>query len=278
MTYLSKEQSSYGGQPIELLEIRYGEGEDEAVYTTSGDEDVTVGGRLYQAFTTERDGFDDEGNPDDAKQLNIKVPRDHPFILEFDNREFPHMVSVRVKRAHLNDPDLGLFNIWSGRLVGVSYEHPWMTLGCEQVATSLARTGCRIRYMRQCPHTLYMPRCWVDKEAHKLETAVWSVLEGGSVVALSHLPQGVGRFIGGIFQFGNLSRHIVHEELYGHQQQWRVYLSRPLIGLASTDRVVLYPGCDRTAATCNAKFNNLLNYGGFDFIPPKGPFEGVSIV
>ncbi|MDG4870579.1 phage BR0599 family protein, partial [Guyparkeria sp. 1SP6A2] len=50
------------------------------------------------------------------------------------------------------------------------------------------------------------------------------------------------------------------------------------LGLEVGQEIEVYPGCDRTAATCNAKFNNLLNYGGFDFIPPKGPFEGTSIV
>lgn len=271
MSFLSKEQSSYGGQPIELLEIRYGEGEGDVVYTTSGDEDVTIGGHLYRSFTTERDGFDDEGNPDDAKQLNIKVPRDHPFIVEFDRREFPQMVAVRVKRAHLNDPDLGLFNIWSGRLVGVSYEHPWMTLGCEQVATSLARTGCRIRYMRQCPHTLYMQRCWVDKEAHKILAVVTSISTNKATLRLS-ITAGAGHLVGGFVQLGGVNRFIIQ------QAGAEVTLSRPFLGLEVGQEVAVYPGCDRTAATCNAKFNNLLNYGGFDFIPPKGPFEGMSIV
>ena len=271
MTFLSKEQSSYGGQPVELLEIRYGEGDGDVVYTTSGDEDVTVAGRLYLAFTTERDGFDDEGNPDDAKQLNIKVPRDHPFILEFDKREFPQMVAVRVKRAHLNDPDLGLFNIWSGRLVGVSYEHPWMTLGCEQVATSLARTGCRIRYMRQCPHTLYMQRCWVDKEAHKVVATIVSISDNKAVLRLSAAAAD-GYWVGGFVQWEGINRFILKHT--GSD----VTLSRPFLGLEVGQEIEVYPGCDRTAATCNAKFNNLLNYGGFDFIPPKGPFEGTSIV
>ena len=40
----------------------------------------------------------------------------------------------------------------------------------------------------------------------------------------------------------------------------------------------IYPGCDRTKETCQSKFNNLNNYGGFPFIPLKNPFGGSSIV
>jgi uncharacterized phage protein (TIGR02218 family) len=279
VTYLTKDASSYDGQPVELLEIQYGPGEGDVVRTTSGDRDVVIGERLYQAFTTSRDAFDDEGNPDDAKQLSIRVPRDHPFILKFDEQEFPNMVAIRIKRMHLNDPDLGTYNIWSGRLVGLSYEHPWMVLGGEKIATSLSRTGCRIRYMRQCPHTLYMPRCWVDKEAYKY-TINFLTMDPSKqhIVISSSLPGGPDRFKGGILRLGSLTRFIVQIVPYGMQGAWQLTLSRPLLALNWGDRVDLFPGCDRLAATCAQRFNNLLNYGGFDFIPPKGPFEGISIV
>lgn len=273
MTYSVFDKSSANGQPVELLEIQYGEDDSQIVRTTSGDRDVTVAGKLYQAFTTSRDSFDDEGNPDDAKQLTIKVPRDHPFILAFDQGEFPGMVAVRIKRLHLNDQDLGTFNMWSGRLVGVSFEPPWMSLGCEKIATSLSRTGCRIRYMRQCPHTLYMPRCWVNKQAFKATSTVLNLSANKAEVTLSWLlSQQPGYYVGGILELGGASRFIIAQNGY------TLTLSRPLLTLAANAKVDIYPGCDRLAATCNSKFNNLDNYGGFDYIPPKGPFEGVSIV
>lgn len=273
MTYSVFDKSSDKGQPVELLEIQYGEADDQIVRTTSGDRDVTVAGKLYRAFTTSRDSFDDEGNPDDSKQLSIKVPRDHPFILAFDQGEFPGMVAVRIKRLHLNDPDLGTFNMWSGRLVGVSFEPPWMSLGCEKIATSLARTGCRIRYMRQCPHTLYMPRCWVNKDDFKSTAVVVNMSANKAQVVVAGIPMPQpGYYVGGILELGGVSRFIIAQDSYA------LTLSRPLLTLTTNTQVNLYPGCDRLAATCNAKFHNLDNYGGFDYIPPKGPFQGTSIV
>jgi hypothetical protein len=33
------------------------------------------------------------------------------------------------------------------------------------------------------------------------------------------------------------------------------------------DTFIAYPGCDKTQATCTAKFNNLANFGGFPYVP-----------
>src|SRR3546814_2715916 len=38
--------------------------------------------------------------------------------------------------------------------------------------------------------------------------------------------------------------------------------------------ISLYPGCDHRRMTCKDKFNNILNYGGFDWIPTKNPMGG----
>ncbi len=46
-------------------------------------------------------------------------------------------------------------------------------------------------------------------------------------------------------------------------------LSRPLDYLPAVgDGFVVYKGCDKTMATCQARFNNLANFRGFPFVPP----------
>ncbi|MEW6169845.1 MAG: phage BR0599 family protein [Pseudomonadota bacterium] len=48
-------------------------------------------------------------------------------------------------------------------------------------------------------------------------------------------------------------------------------------GLSVGATVVLYPGCDHTLSTCESKFGNSANFGGFPFIPTKNPFGGSPI-
>jgi hypothetical protein len=37
--------------------------------------------------------------------------------------------------------------------------------------------------------------------------------------------------------------------------------------------VIVFAGCDHTIATCKSKFNNVVNYGGFAFVPTKNIFQ-----
>lgn len=41
--------------------------------------------------------------------------------------------------------------------------------------------------------------------------------------------------------------------------------------------ISIVPGCDRTAATCNSRYSNLANFGGFDMIPDYNPtIDGIK--
>jgi hypothetical protein len=51
-----------------------------------------------------------------------------------------------------------------------------------------------------------------------------------------------------------------------------------LPGLAVGNAFEAFAGCDRSFSTCQSKFGNSLNFGGFPWIPPKNPFAGDSIV
>ena len=43
------------------------------------------------------------------------------------------------------------------------------------------------------------------------------------------------------------------------------------------DDVIAYAGCDKLNSTCHTKFNNIVNFGGFPFIPSDNPFTGTII-
>jgi hypothetical protein len=47
-----------------------------------------------------------------------------------------------------------------------------------------------------------------------------------------------------------------------------------LSGLVPGDSVNLYAGCQRNADDCTRRFNNLVNFWGFPWIPTKNPFSG----
>jgi hypothetical protein len=41
--------------------------------------------------------------------------------------------------------------------------------------------------------------------------------------------------------------------------------------------VTLYPGCKRTSIWCDTFFHNMSNFGGFQWLPNRSPYDGDSV-
>jgi uncharacterized phage protein (TIGR02218 family) len=152
----------------------------------------------------------------------------------------------------------------------------------------MRRSGARARFQRNCRHALYGKGCGVNKEDYALAGRVDSV-SGLTLVVPEAAGEASGWFTGGVVEFpdgsfrmitahsgssvtlSRASRFVVDSiPASGYGQNYGEYYG----GVS----VTLYPGCDRTMATCKNKFNNLDNNGGFRWIPSKNPMGGSSIV
>jgi len=56
-----------------------------------------------------------------------------------------------------------------------------------------------------------------------------------------------------------------------------VTLTAAILGLAPGSTVTAFAGCDHTISTCDSKFNNRENFGGFPYFPSINPFAGGPI-
>lgn len=309
MSFEEFESSRAGGLPVELYEFRYGEGADEIFRFTSADHDLEVGGETYASAYVERDGITDDGNPDDGDGIAIQLAWDNPLGELYRVQPFERTVIARIKVTHLDDPAAQVLSVWSGRVTEIAWEYPRMRLGCERIATSLKRTGVRAKYQRQCRHVLYQVGCRLDREDWHIAVEVTAV--EGRLATLRYLTWGPqvptetvevegeevevldlpgNWFLGGMLVIDGITRVILAQAPYSPETGEEdpadvvVTLSRPLADLQEAvsaetpPEVRIYPGCDRTHATCRDRFANHLNYGGFDYIPIKGPFEGNSLI
>lgn len=170
--------------------------------------------------------------------------------------------------------------VWKGRLAAVKADMLAITLVFESVFTSLRRPGLRLKYQKSCPHTLYGRGCNLDKAAWEVTGPVSSV-SGTTVVMPIAATYANGHFTAGMIK----SSDGVYRFITGHTGD-TLTLIRALDQL-SEDFITfgaggfsaqIYPGCNRTKEACKDKFNNILNMGGFPFIPNKNPFTGGSIV
>lgn len=166
---------------------------------------------------------------------------------------------------------------WKGRLASVKPNQSDITLSFESIFTSLRRPGLRARYLRSCRFSLYGRGCKLDMNGFAIP-GIPTVVTGlnVTVAAASSFPDGY--FTAGMIAAADGTLRYITSHVGS-----TLVLIRRLPSLENAlalgpTTCTLYPGCDRTRTICNTKFNNLPNYGGFDWIPTRNPFDGTSII
>lgn len=267
-TYSDFEESTHDGRPVELFRFAHG----TTVWTYSSGPEMDHGGETYLAFPIGREGMA-QTKELHKSSLEVVLPRTCEISLLFLAGNPEAVVTLTVFRAHVGASD-GPIVYWKGRVVSVEWPDPATAkLSCESVFTSLKRPGLRARYQRMCRHALYSTQCGVDKAAYAVTGTVVDVTNSGRNIEVAEAAaQDDGWFTGGMVQTPSGGYLFI----VGHSGE-TVSLANPCI-LEQDDEVVLYPGCARSREACSEKFDNILNFGGWPWIPLRNPFDGRSIV
>jgi|SRR3954468_9900052 uncharacterized phage protein (TIGR02218 family) len=118
-----------------------------------------------------------------------------------------------------------------------------------------------------CIHTLFDAGCTLSKAAF----AVNGTVQVGSTVnkLLTTLSQADSYFDNGqlVLTSGANTGHVVAVRKYLNAAGTVLFVvPLPAVPTAG-DTFTIYPGCDKTQATCSGKFSNLVNFGGFPYVP-----------
>jgi len=259
---------------------RFIEGDSAFIYTiTSSDEPEVYnagdGDETYSPLAIGRDEVEGKGEMS-RQNLKISFSIDNPIARRWfvSSLDFPLTVTIFSKDHNVIEVE------FKGRLASVSPNGKQIDFTFENVFTSMRRMGLRQRYQITCPHSLYGKGCNLNKEDFALTGAVTNVTNSVVTMPLAGTYDD-HYFTSGIFedQDGNLRFITSHVGT-------ALTLIRPMNALI--DHIGangyaglncrIFPGCNRSAATCAAKFGNLLNHGGFPFMPNTNPFSGTSIV
>lgn len=203
--------------------------------------------------------------------LKLSMPRDNPLALTFLGTAPDAITTVTVYRGQVGSTEFNAY--WKGRVAGSVIGGDTVTLDCENIFTSMRRTGLRAKYQKNCRHALYSTGCTLDIDDHAYAaTAV--AASGYSVTIEPDSSFDSGFFTGGIIKTDTEMRYI---SLHSGNTLTLLQPSRELIedmnGSSGMVSVTLYPGCNHTMTHCKDKFNNLDNYGGYPWIPTKNPFN-----
>lgn len=256
------------GRPVDLYEFarahlrwRY----------TSADRDITVGSQTYAAVPIERGAI--EASRELARaNLTVTCARDNPVADMYRITAPSDVVTLVLRQMHMGDGEV--VALWSGRIVSVEWRNERAVIELEPVYTSVRRMGLRRRYQRSCPHVLYGHGCNLSRETWRMDTTASSIA-GLTVQAANIGSMGDGYYAGGYVEWTTPAGVVERRYVASHAGPVLTLAAVP-VGLVAGQAIRVYPGCDRTLATCHAKFANAANYGGMPYIPERNPFGGLN--
>jgi uncharacterized phage protein (TIGR02218 family) len=180
----------------------------------------------------------------------------------FDGATF---VLERMIAASPADTSAGTVVMFSGRIADVEVGRTTAKLSVKSLLELLNLQLPRNLYQPGCVHTLFDSGC----RLLKANFAVSGQVLAGSTAALlnTNLGQATGTFDLGTISFSsgaNAGRAATVKAQVGGTLSFANPLpAAPAIG----DTFTAYPGCDKSQATCTAKFANLANFRGFPYVP-----------
>lgn len=264
MSFLAEEESQENAQPIELFHFSVG---TEDFYYTTSEDTITYAAVPYVARQISRNAPEQSVESGKSK-LEILLPTDDPVCVRYIGIVQPEPMYVRVTRFHRADLLDGLI-VWDGRVVQASYTKQATQCKLTVVASEsvFSRPVPQYKYQGLCNHVLYDGNCGLAAASHQYDGNAGSVV--GSSITVAGLVGGGradGWALGGKVVYGTDVRLIVGQ--VGDVLE----LSLPFRNSPTGQEVNVHAGCDHTLATCNTKFSNFINFGGFPYVPTKNPF------
>lgn len=280
MSYSIIEGSIQDGTPFFLYQFSIG----GTVYRYSDHpEDLTFDSQLWLSRAINHSEVK-QTNELSKNSLNVELPLGDSFTDLFVGWSPEEIVSFTLYRGHIGETEYLVY--WKGRVTGHKLKDEVLEFNCESIFTSLRRSGVRARYVRTCRHSLYGRGCNLDK-ANFAITMTMASNSGLDLTVPDATGYADGWFTSGIVEFPDGSYRSIRSHvgdqisisrasryLIDNQFGWGLSWGNSWGGM----KLILYPGCDRTIVTCKDKFNNLLNQGGFKWIPTKNPMGGSSIL
>lgn len=193
--------------------------------------------------------------------VTLTFPLDHEFPARFlGNDALFQTVAVRILRADVRAPEAGTAVNWIGRVAGTKTAGERFELRCESAATRLPRSAGGV-ISPNCDHALYGPGCGLALA--DWQTAGTATARSGVTVTVAAAgAQANGWYAGGVLSFeGRLAQITQHAGAALTLRGLPYGLAAAIDGGAGD--VLIAPGCDRLAETCDAKFGNALNWRGF---------------
>jgi hypothetical protein len=239
---------------------------------TSADRAITLAGEVYLPVAVTRSRVKAGTHEDDNLSLELTIPFDTDVVMAYAYAQTPPKLTLEVYRQQ-NDITIGttysLF--WKGLVRGFNVSGRTATVQVPSIF-SLALQGeiPNVYYQTPCNHVLYDAHCAVSRAAHRFEDVIASVT--GVTIELVGVPTTDNDLAAGeIVNLRNGERRMILSNVGSI-----ITVGYAFVDLQPGDDIEVVRGCNHRGVNgdCKLKFNNLINYGGFEYIPADNPFTG----
>jgi uncharacterized phage protein (TIGR02218 family) len=266
MTYDAREKSRYSGRPVECY--RFTQGVNQYLYT-SADQPITLASGTYNPEIISRTPLDQSAEQS-AGNSQVSLPRDNAVAKLFIAYLPISPVALTIFRVHFADGEVK--TIFTGKITTSLFQGAQATLTAAPISAVFKKQIPGTVYQSQCNHALYSPGCTVDKNSFKV-AGVITVVSGADVQAAAFASKPDGWFNNGWLERSNGDVRFIMNHVGSTLSLMSVFP-----GLAASETLKAYAGCQRTEAICASKFSNLVNFLGFTRIPTKNPYGNNGVV
>lgn len=270
MTYAQKDRSISDGAPIECYRFV---SSFKTWRFTSYHESITVAGQLFTPLAIVRTAIETGNVVDTLTTMDFIVPSQHEIAKTFCYTRNPKGLVVTVYRVHEGDDYSTDYKIeYQGEIAGSSATGIQATIKTASILqTRLNGNLSSVYYQKTCNHTLFDARCKVNRATYTQTAYVTEVQK--QLISVDNMVFATGALAGG--EMTNI-RTGEKQGIVGNAANV-ITLGYPFFDILAGDQIELTQGCDHMRlGHCKNRFNNVVNYGGMDFIPEVNPFEQLS--
>lgn len=185
---------------------------------------------------------------------------------------------VRVERQFMptwGDMSLGTLRWFDGKVGVPDISSTEVKLNFKCIRDELSLPMPKRLYLPGCPYAVFSPACGLSKASYLRNTVVRLgstaqelVVNTSEVVGTNgYYNLGWVRFTSGVLiGTSRMARGKDGFTVMGATSVIALEVPLPIQPAEGTT-FSLYPGCDHTKGTCESRYNNLGNYGGFPYVP-----------
>lgn len=272
MAFDPLERSVESSRPVEVYQIDLG---GQQFLYTSAEDTVTVSSLPYLPIPIKRSVLR-QGPEERDTILEITVPFDNEFASKYLAIVPGQRAKITIRRVQRADlPTSDSIVIFTGFVQSVAYKEGARVavIATLPVTSAKSRPIPRFKFQGLCNHVLYDDLCRVDSTdpAFRLSSGLVTDVTDDTITVTGAAAFGDGFFTSGeVTSPGELDARMI----LGHVGDVLTLLLPFGSDEVSVGTLVtVFAGCDHSIAVCKSKFDIVINYGGFSFVPNKNIFK-----